>query len=98
MHRLDTRNHEKDERIPGLEKEIQGAIETRDRAQAQVAHEWMGRYRKLRKRTVSCIAAVKDGKCQGCHVSLSRQDLSEHKRGVTVHHCKNCGRFLGKML
>ena len=97
-HRLDTRVNEKEERLPGLEEEIQCASDSRDQAQAQVGREWMGRYRALRKRSVSCIAPVRDGKCQGCHVSLSRQDLSEHKRAITVHHCKNCGRFFGELL
>ena len=84
--------------LPGLEEEIQCASDSRDQAQTHIGREWMGRYRALRKRSVSCIATVKDGKCQGCHVSLSRQDLSEHKREITVHHCKNCGRFFGELI
>ena len=56
------------------------------------------RYDDLRKKNMSVFGDVRDGVCQGCSVKLVPTELAEHRRGVAIHYCKSCGRFMGELL
>ncbi len=97
-HRLNACRDAKSKRLPELEASLAAAEGERDTALEPVSAYLLGRYSNLRKKSLSCVVPVRDGNCTGCRMALNRTTLAEHKRGVTVHHCTNCGRFLGELI
>jgi predicted nucleic acid-binding Zn-ribbon protein len=97
-HGLKVHQDAKSQRLPVLEEELATAVEVRDKALVPVSSHLVGRYNNLRKKGVSCVAPVLDGNCTGCRMALNRTTFAELKRGAAVHHCTNCGRFLGELL
>ncbi len=97
-HGLQVRQDAKSQRLPGLEGELAAALDGRDTALKPVSPHLLVRYGNLRKKGLSCVVPVRDGNCTGCRMALNRTTFAEHKRGIAVHHCTNCGRFLGELL
>ena len=97
-HGLNVCRDAKSQRLPGLEDELAAAVDGRDTALKPIPPHELSRYANLRKKGLSCVVPVRDGNCTGCRMALNRTAVAEHKRGVSVHHCTNCGRFLGELL
>jgi predicted nucleic acid-binding Zn-ribbon protein len=97
-HGLNVRQDAKTLRLPGLEEELVTAVDSRDAGLKPIATHLVGRYANLRKKGLTCVVPVQDGNCTGCRMALNRTTFAEHKRGIAVHHCTNCGRFLGELL
>ena len=98
VHGLSVCQDAKSQRLPRLEEELATAVEARDTALKPVPTHMLSRYSNLRKKGLSCVIPVQDGNCTGCRMALNRTSFAEHKRGIAVHHCTNCGRFLGELL
>lgn len=98
QHNLQEVQSAKTGRLPSLEQELEAASIVRDAARTPVPKHLMGRYDLLREKGLSCVSTVKDAACTACRIAVNRTMLAEHKRGAKVHHCTNCGRFLGEIV
>lgn len=79
-----------------LEAEINELTTAREEASLAINNKpVMAKYEAIRKRTGStAIAKVVEGKCEGCHVSVTSYTISNLWKGTEIQTCENCGRIL----
>lgn len=64
-------------------------------AEAFIAEDNVEQYRRnVKQRGADAMAAVEDGACTGCYVSVTAQMMNELINGHHMVFCKTCGRIL----
>jgi len=83
-------NKDKDELIENLKVE-------RETVSKDIDDEVMKLYERLRKEKDGvAVAVLKDGTCQGCHVSLPESELNAFKDDTEIWRCGHCSRIVVK--
>ena len=82
------------ERMPSLRAEVQAATAARDAAKTAVPRSHHTRYDDLRRRGRSCVAEIEGTSCSACRMNVPSTHIAEVRRGITLHTCSNCKRFL----
>ena len=79
-----------------LESEFKGLTSQRGVAALKITEKsLLARYDTVRKRTGSTgIAKLKDGRCEGCHISIASFQLRKLVEDKESIGCENCGRIL----
>lgn len=79
-----------------LEADIKELTAKREATASAITNKQvMAKYEAIRKRTSSSgIAKVMEGKCEGCHVSVTSYTISNLWKGTDIQTCENCGRIL----
>jgi len=81
--------------IEKVEEELEHLAEARSEAVEGIDSELLEEYERLRqKKGGVAIAAVVNGACDGCRVSLSVIVANRVRRNEGVVYCENCGRML----
>lgn len=86
-----------DEQRGPLEARLAEATRIRDAHREDVPRDLLARYDDLRRRNMTVFTPVRAGACATCNVTLTTNNLLEHKRGVGAHQCNGCRRFLGEV-
>ncbi len=60
---------------------------------AEIDHQAVDAYHKLKKQRGTAVAKVEQGTCCGCHISLPVSELQQTRSGSLVR-CSSCGRIL----
>ncbi len=91
--------------VEGEEAQFSDALkELRERAvtvaagrpdvEAKIEASLLKRYNTVIHRRGTAVVAVKDGVCQGCHMSLAPQLAIQVERGESIQSCRQCNRLL----
>lgn len=84
------------ERLSQQRGELQAAIaaveEKRSSLLGRIEQEEVKLYRELRRSRQPAVARVEQGRCQGCRVSLSQNEIQ--KARAAIIQCSNCRRIL----
>ena len=67
-----------------VSKAVEGAIEK----------SLLKRYNTVMHRRGTAVVEVRDGVCQGCHMSLAPQLAIQVERGESIQSCRQCNRLL----
>ncbi|MEA2827193.1 MAG: uncharacterized protein QOG43_1632 [Actinomycetota bacterium] len=81
----------------GIDDELAAEIHARSTAVAGIPGEVMTSYERLRTRLDGVgIARLVNGRCDGCHLSLSVTEMNNATRlpADALLHCEQCGRIL----
>ena len=73
------------------------AIEAQNGREAiveKINADLLKRYDNVRHRRGNAVVAVKNGVCQGCHMSLAPQLAIQVQRAESIHSCRQCKRLL----
>ncbi len=62
--------------------------------EAKIEASLLKRYNTVIHRRGVAVVAVKDGVCQGCHMSLAPQLAIQVERGESIQSCRQCNRLL----
>ncbi|WP_428262120.1 zinc ribbon domain-containing protein [Haliangium sp.] len=85
-------------RIQGQVDELRAEVDTssagRDELVSQIDSELMQRYQRIRRKRGIAMAPVRDGVCQGCHMSVPPQLDIMLARGDSIETCPRCYRLL----
>jgi predicted nucleic acid-binding Zn-ribbon protein len=80
-----------------IDAELAVEVDARAAAAAGIPDAAMTSYERLRTRLDGvAVARLVNGRCDGCHLSLSRTELAVALREPpdTLLHCEQCGRIL----
>lgn len=80
--------------LASLTAKIEKISAGRADVEAQIQPQFVKRYNVVMHRRGSAIAAVENGVCQGCHMSLAPQLAIQVARGDSLHSCRQCNRLL----
>lgn len=87
-----------EEELESKKKELEKASEVRvaelEKIKGQVDKAVLDRYDFIRVRYLDPLAAVKNGICQGCNMNIPPQMYIELLKGLKIHFCPNCRRFI----
>jgi len=76
-----------------IEKRIIELTEQRKEQAAEIDIEALKDYDRVTARKGSAIVRVEQGRCKGCRISLSMNELQRTRAGSLVH-CSSCGKIL----
>ena len=76
-----------------LKDELAGLEKKRQEILAGVDQSILTAYENIKSRKGQAVARVEQGRCLGCRVSLSINEL-QRARGMSIVTCSNCGRIL----
>ncbi len=89
------REAEVSEVIQGLQGQVDKYLERREAYCADIDREHLALYgRILAHHGDTAISLVKDKICQGCHMTITSQNISMLMLGKELLQCKNCSRLL----
>jgi predicted nucleic acid-binding Zn-ribbon protein len=72
--------------LSGLDRSRQALI-------SEIAPETLDLYQGIRSRKGQAVVKIEQGRCHGCHLNLSMNELHRARAGV-VTQCSSCGRIL----
>jgi predicted nucleic acid-binding Zn-ribbon protein len=82
------------EKVTELEAGLSGVLAEREALAAKVPPPLLKRYEMIKNRRGLAVVPVKEGVCQGCHMSLPPQLNNILARFESVENCPNCQRLL----
>ena len=77
-----------------LEEKAAAAAAGREEVEAAIDKSLLKRYNTVMHRRGTAVCPVKDGVCQGCHMSLAPQLAIQVARGESIQSCRQCNRLL----
>src|SRR5262245_19327325 len=80
--------------IAKLEGQLAEERRGRDQVAAGVRPDVMRRYASIRMKRGLAVVPVKNGTCQGCHMSIPPQLYNTLQRGKSIETCPNCNRIV----
>lgn len=84
-----------DERVSGLESELDESRGRREEAAVGIDNEWISYYdRVLSRKKDGALVKLNGGVCGGCHMTLPPAVLNATKRKDEMVRCEYCGRLL----
>ncbi len=82
-------------KINSLDTKIQSAMKRRTEIERHVPGDIIYRYDTIRMRAGGVGAArLQNGKCSGCHLTVTPASITSTRVDSNVAVCENCGRFL----
>ncbi len=65
-------------------------------AETEVSHEFLASYKRAHGRKINppWVVPLEDHKCQGCHLKVSGEVVSDTRKRVGPVHCDSCGRVV----
>lgn len=91
---IDETGGEAAEKVKSLSLALQEESAKREQAMSLLGDAMRRRYIAVRNRRGSGSAAVVDGSCTACHISLSPMLYQEIMRQTELHECPSCHRIL----
>jgi predicted nucleic acid-binding Zn-ribbon protein len=76
-----------------VKSRLSGLSQKRQALASEIASETLELYEWVRVRKGQAVAKVEQGRCHGCHLNLSMNELQRARTG-TVIQCSSCGRIL----
>jgi hypothetical protein len=76
-----------------LKDELAGLEKKRQEILTEVDKATLTAYENIKSRKGQAVVRVEQGRCLGCRVSLSINEL-QRVRGMAIVTCSNCGRML----
>lgn len=84
-----------DEKEANFKGEIDAAKEAFAQVESEISKPELSTYKRVsRGLKFPIIVALKDAKCQGCHMRVSASVEVEVRKGNEITTCDNCGRIL----
>lgn len=77
-----------------LEKRRDGQVQELKKIEPKVDKKLLEQYSFIRTRYLDPMAAVVGGICQGCNMNIPPQMYNELLKGLKIHFCSNCHRFV----
>jgi len=76
-----------------VRKRLSGLSQKRQVLSTEIAQQTLELYEGIRLRKGQAVARVEQGRCHGCHLSLSMNELQRARAGALAQ-CSSCGRIL----
>ena len=81
------------QQLADIKGRIAGLEQRRERLIADITTESLELYEVTRSRKGQAVVKIEQGRCQGCRLMLSTNELQRARAGNTVL-CSNCNRIL----
>jgi predicted nucleic acid-binding Zn-ribbon protein len=81
-----------EKRLPAAQREEAAAQVAKIRGQVPITV--LGHYDRMKTTGKKPMAAVRNGACQGCFLSLPYGDILRMKTSDDIHLCEHCGRYI----
>lgn len=91
---VQTERREKEARLATLQTDLATLEATRKGHASRLDGDLLRLYARLMKNRDVAVAAVADGSCQGCGMTLTPQTYNEVKRNDRMFTCPSCNRIL----
>ena len=85
---------EKEAQLVSLQGELAALLESRKGQASRIEPSLLQQYTRLVRGRGVAVAAVKDGSCSGCGISLTPQTFAEVRRNDRMFTCTSCNRIL----
>ena len=76
-----------------VKKRLSDFNQRRQALTSEIAPQTLELYEMIRLRKGQAVAKVEQGRCHGCHLNLSMNELQQARAGALAH-CSSCGRIL----
>ncbi|MCP4445575.1 MAG: hypothetical protein GY811_09575 [Myxococcales bacterium] len=77
-----------------LKEKVASAAAGRPAVEGAIDKTLLKRYNTVMHRRGTAVVEVRDGVCQGCHMSLAPQLAIQVARGESIQSCRQCNRLL----
>lgn len=92
--RIDEEVKEIDEELAKLKNQVDGEKAERDKLLENADKAHLEKYNQLLESLGDPLAALREGRCSGCGLELSRSTVDRARDGTEIVSCENCTRIL----